>query len=138
MAHQGKWESQKTCNLTLGLDSPFNCPLHELLMNSEVDRLKCHLFLPSDISVNENEYDKGWQDIRKRKSKGLPDLYDSQLSFIIEFILVISFTNYPVSWCWILYSSHFRLCDQVSHWVLPSHRFSIFSGVPTKIFMAIS
>lgn len=58
MARQGKWESQKTCNLNLAFDPPLSRPLRELLMSSEVDRLKCHLFLPFDISVNENEYDK--------------------------------------------------------------------------------
>lgn len=47
------------CNLSLAFDPPTYCPLHELLMSSEVDRLKCHLFLPSDTSVNEHEYDKG-------------------------------------------------------------------------------
>ena len=59
MAHQGKWEPQKTCDLKLAFDPRLYRPLHELLMSSEVDRLKCHLFLPFDISVNENEYDKG-------------------------------------------------------------------------------
>lgn len=138
MAHQGKWESQKTCNLNLAFDPPLYRPLRELLMSSEVDRLKCHLFLPSDISVNENEYDKGPIGHLAKKSKGLPDLYDRQLFFIIEFILAISFTNYPVSWGCILYSSYFWFCDQVSHWVLPSHRFSIYSCWSTKILMAIS
>lgn len=66
-------------------------------MSSEVDRLKCHLFLPYDTSVNEEEYDKGMTEHYEKQSKGLADLCDCQLSFIIKIILVIIFMIFPVS-----------------------------------------
>lgn len=50
------------------------------------------------ISVNKTEYDKGLTGHWEKKSKGLSDLHESQLFFIIEFIFIISFTNHPVSW----------------------------------------